>query len=205
MVDSEPVHRRAFEELLARHQIDRHFNDEEYGRIFVGIPVRDNIEWLMTEFSLPGATDAILAEREAIYEGLLAEARNLVPMPGLTRLLDELRHRGFALAVATLSPRHQVDMILKGLGIKDRFQAIVAGADVPKPKPAPDVYLKALQELGLTAGDCVAVEDSETGVMAAKGAGLRVIAVPSRYTRRQDLSLADARVESLEQVLDLLT
>ena len=78
---------------------------------------------------------------------------------------------------------------------------VVAGDDVLNTKPAPDVYVQAVEKLGVEKSFCVAVEDSATGVASAKTAGLRVIAVPNRYTRWQDLSGADVRVESLDQVL----
>jgi len=97
-----------------------------------------------------------------------------------------------------------VDTILRGLGIAERFRAVVGGTDVPCGKPPPDVYLRAAEELGFAPAQCAAIEDSATGVIAAKAAGLRAIVVPNRYTALQDLSRADAQVRSLEQVMGLL-
>ena len=204
MVDSEPVHQRAFEMLLARHGIVRQFTEEEYGRYFVGIPVKENAEWLITHFDLRGEPADIIAEREAIYEAMLKDPASLIPMPGVFALIDALSARGLPLGVASGSPRGQVDTILRGLGIAARFRAVVGGTDVPHTKPAPDVYERAAQELGIAPARCVAIEDSETGIASAKAAGLRAIAVPNRYTAHQDLSHADARVARLEQVLDMI-
>ncbi|MDE3089082.1 MAG: HAD family phosphatase [Chloroflexota bacterium] len=204
MVDSEPLHQRAYEVLLARHGIAHKFTVEEYGRDFVGIPIRGNIEWLTGHFRLNAAPDDIIVERERIYEALLEDPANLVPMPGVFALIDALSARGLPLGVASGSPRGQVDTILRGLGIAARFRAVVAGTDVPRTKPAPDVYLRAAQELGIAPARCVAIEDSTTGVASAKAAGLRVIVIPNRYTAHQDLSQADARVESLVKALDWL-
>jgi HAD superfamily hydrolase (TIGR01509 family) len=204
MVDSEPVHQRAFERLLARHGIDRKFTVEEYGRYFVGIPVKENAQWLAAHFDLKGAPEDFIAEREAIYEELLEDPANLIPMLGLFTLLDDLGARGLPLGVASGSPRKQVNAILCGLRITARFRTVVAGDDVPRTKPAPDVYLRAAHELGVAAARCVAIEDSVTGITAAKAAGLRAIAVPNRYTAHQDLSRADARVVSLDRVMALI-
>ncbi len=204
MVDSEPVHQRAFERLLARHGIDRQFTVEEYGRYFVGIPVKENAQWLAAHFELKAAPEDFIAEREQIYEELLEQPANLIPMPGLFALLDDLGARGMLLGVASGSPRNQVDTILRGLGIVARFRTVVAGDDVPHTKPAPDVYLRAAQELGVAPARCIAIEDSVTGITAAKAAGLRAIAVPNRYTAHQDLSGADARVASLGEVMELI-
>ncbi len=204
LVDSEPIHRRAFVEVLAHHGIHHEFDDEEYGQNFVGFPVRANIEWLVKNFPLKCSVGKLLEEREAIYEGLLRDPKNLVPMPGMSVLIDGLEKLKLPMAVASSSPRGQVETILGGLGIANRMSAVVAGTDVPKIKPAPDVYLKAVRDLGLGSDECVAVEDSETGVIAAKASGLRVIAVPSRFTRGQNLRLADAQAANLAQVLDLI-
>ncbi len=204
MVDSEPVHQRAFERLLARHGIDRQFTVEEYGRYFVGIPVTENAQWLAAHFDLKDAPEVFIAEREKIYEELLGDPANLIPMPGLFGLLDALSARGMPLGVASGSPRNQVDAILSGLRIAARFRAVVAGDDVPRTKPAPDVYLRATEELGSAPVRCVAIEDSATGITAAKAAGLYAIAVPNRYTAHQDLSRADARAESLDRVMALI-
>ena len=204
MVDSEPVHQRAFEALLARHGIDPRFTEEEYGRYFVGIPVVENAEWLIENFDLKSSAGELVAEQEAIYEALIEDPANLIPMPDLFTLLDELRVRGWPLGVASSSPRRQVNAILCGLGIAGRFRSVVAGDDVPRTKPAPDVYARAANELGVAQRDCVAVEDSATGITSAQAAGLRVIVVRNRYTVHQDLSRADVRVGSLGQVIDLL-
>jgi len=87
------------------------------------------------------------------------------------------------------------------LKIFARFQTIVAGTDVLRTKPAPDVYLRAAEEIGIAPADCTALEDSATGVTAAKAAGMRAIAVPNQFTAHQDLSHADARVKNLNEAL----
>ncbi len=204
MVDSEPVHQRAFNQLLARHGINYHLEQAEYGKYFVGIPVRENGDYLMARFALRGTVEQVLAEREAIYEALIADPKNLVPMPGVFDMLDQLQARGVPLAVASGSPRHQVDLILRGMALTARFRAIVGGGDVPRTKPAPDVYLRAIELLGVPAGACIALEDSASGITAAKAAGLYAIAVPNQFTVHQDLSQADVCVANLYDAMKLL-
>ncbi|MBI5650022.1 MAG: HAD family phosphatase [Chloroflexi bacterium] len=204
IVDSEPLHQRAFSDFLARQNIQHQFTVAEYGKSFVGIPVIENARWLIERFNLRMQVRDVIAAREAIYEALIADPANLVAMPGVFDLLDQLAARNVPLAVASGSPRNQVIAILNGLGITPRLRAIVAGDDVPRTKPAPDVYLRAAKQIGIAPAECVAVEDSATGVTAAKSAGMRAIAVPNQYTAHQDLSHADARVDQLTQVLELL-
>ena len=201
MVDTEPLHQRAFNALLRQHGIDYQFETAEYGKFFVGIPIIYNVDYLKQRFDLSGTPDEIRNEREQIYEEIISDPNNLVAMPGVFKLLDDLQARGLPLAVASGSPRVQVEMILRGLGIMQRFRAVVAGSDVAKTKPAPDVYLRALELLRAAPNDCVALEDSATGVTSAKAAGLRMIVVPNQYTAHQDLSQADVVIPSLEVAL----
>ncbi|MCL4396540.1 MAG: HAD family phosphatase [Chloroflexi bacterium] len=204
IVDSEPLHQRAFEMVLARYGVDHRFSVEEYARFFVGVPVKDNARWLVDHFGLKADPEVVLAERERMYEELIRAPENLHAMPGLERVLDALDARNMPLAVASGSPRNQVDTILRGMGIASRFRVVVAGTDVPRAKPAPDVYLQATRELDVAPAESVAIEDSASGITAAKAAGLTAIAVPNPYTVYQDLERADARADSLEQALDLV-
>ncbi|MBI5030279.1 MAG: HAD family phosphatase [Chloroflexi bacterium] len=202
IVDTEPLHQRAFNALLKQLGVDYEFETEEYGRCFVGIPVIYNADYVIERFNLRMQREDLIFQREQIYEGLIADPQNLITMPGVFKLLEDLRARGLPLAVASGSPRVQVLTVLRGLGIIERFRAVVAGDDVAKTKPAPDVYLRATEKIGIPPGHCVALEDSATGVTAAKAAGLRAIAVPNQYTSHQDLSHADARIPSLQVALE---
>jgi len=87
--------------------------------------------------------------------------------------------------------------------IHEMFDVMVFGDEVKNPKPAPDIYILALKRLKVDSGCCVALEDSESGVLAAKAAGMWVIAVPSHHTKDQDLSHADLVLGSLNEVAEL--
>lgn len=204
LVDTEPIHRRVFNALLARYGVTDEISDEEFGRAFVGISQRDNWEYLRARFALPAPVDVLTDEHTRLYERLIADARNVALMPGARTLLETLSARGTPLAVASSSPRVQVETILRGLRLAPLFQTIVTGSDVAHLKPAPDIYLRACASLHADPTRTVALEDSASGARAAKAAGLRVIVVPNRYTQHQDLSCADARVENLACALELI-
>jgi HAD superfamily hydrolase (TIGR01509 family) len=101
------------------------------------------------------------------------------PMPGASELIAALRARGMPLGLATNSGREFATRALRAAGIYDHFDAVVSAEDVERPKPAPDVYLAAAAELGAEPEACVGLEDSETGVAAARAAGMTVVGVPS--------------------------
>ncbi|MFD4763808.1 HAD family hydrolase [Streptomyces sp. NPDC058439] len=126
----------------------------------------------------PAAPD--LATLATELDGAFAArvAREIVPRPGVLRLLNELDAAGVPAAIVSASPRHVVDLVCKALG-EDRFALTVAVEDTARTKPAPDPYLAAAAALGVEPHACVVVEDTPTGVAAAEAAGCTVLAVPS--------------------------
>ena len=204
IVDTEPLQQLAFNQLLEKNGIDYRISEEEYGRVFVGVSVQENAAWLVQRFGLQLTPEEIHAEHDALYARLIADPRNLVAMPGLMDLLAHLQTRNIARGVATGSPRDHAEIVLRGLGIESHFRAVVTGSDISRPKPDPQIYLRAVGALGIEPQQAIALEDSAAGIVAAKAAGLRAVAVPNRYTAQQDLSRADARVENLGQVAELI-
>lgn len=126
------------------------------------------------------------------------------PMPGVLPLLDTLRRHDIPAAVVSSSSHHWVDGWLERLGLDRHFDTVTCRGDAPRIKPAPDLWIKALERLDREPGGCLAIEDSLNGVKSAKSAGLEVWAVPNRTTACLDFSLADRVVPSLDVVADLL-
>ena len=121
--------------------------------------------------------------------------------PGAVELVARLRRLdGVALGLASNSPRYLVDDALATAGMSDVFGVIVTSDDVERAKPAPDIYLLACERLGVTPAEAVALEDSASGIAAAKAAGLTVIGVP-QYAET-DATAADRVVDSLEDLLE---
>ncbi len=127
--------------------------------------------------------------------------RQVDARPGAVELVARLRETsGVRLGLASNSPRFLVDDALRTAGLADAFDAIVTSDDVERSKPAPDIYLLACQRLGVAPGEAVALEDSPSGVAAAKAAGLTCIAVPQ--FAETDVSAADEVVDSLESLIE---
>jgi HAD superfamily hydrolase (TIGR01509 family) len=108
----------------------------------------------------------------------------------------------FRLGLASSSNRPLIDAVLSAAGIADLFSATVSSEEVPRGKPAPDVYLEAARQLGVEARACAAIEDSGNGIAAAHAAGMRVIALPNRCypPPAEMLGLADLIVDSMGEL-----
>jgi beta-phosphoglucomutase-like phosphatase (HAD superfamily) len=120
--------------------------------------------------------------------------------PGVKRLLIEARAAGLRLAIATTTTPENVTVLLEhslGAGTQDWFEVIAAGDIVPAKKPAPDIYHYALEQMGLAAADCLAFEDSENGLRASLGAGLKTLVTVNDYTHDHDFTGATVVLSDL--------
>jgi HAD superfamily hydrolase (TIGR01509 family) len=133
---------------------------------------------------------AYRAEKRRIFREIVPRE----PMRGIRELLDTLTVAGVPVAIASTSPARWVVPAVEGLGLRSTFGAVVTGDEVARRKPAPDVYLEAARRLGLDPGRSIAIEDSGPGIVAAKAAGMKAVAIPHWLTERHDLSGADLRV-----------
>jgi beta-phosphoglucomutase-like phosphatase (HAD superfamily) len=141
----------------------------------------------------------------AIVDAFVERVGDLSLKRGCAEIVDALDRRPSRVprAVASSSARRLVEATLGRFGMLDRFDAVVCGDSVARPKPAPDIFLLAASRLGVPSQGCVVLEDSLAGVEAARAAGMRVVAVPERDDERFAL-LADAVVADLCQARRLL-
>jgi putative hydrolase of the HAD superfamily len=143
----------------------------------------------------PGA-DRDLLERERV-ERRQERVLERPVLPGVLALIGEARTRGCRVGLASNSGHAHVDGHLARLGIDGLFEFVACRQDVASPKPEPDLYRLAVNRFGLKPREAVAFEDSHTGTLAARRAGLWVVAVPNESTGHHDFSNADLRVASL--------
>jgi HAD superfamily hydrolase (TIGR01509 family) len=140
-------------------------------------------------------SDTVVARMEGLYK------EKLPLLPGARETVIGLRD-GWPLGLASSANRPIIDLVLELAGLADCFVATVSSEEVPRGKPAPDVYLEAARRVGVPAADCAAVEDSTNGLRSAAAAGMTVIAVPNRGVPPEPgaLALAADVLDSLDQL-----
>ena len=125
---------------------------------------------------------------------MLARYRERLPLiDGAVEAVERLAER-WPLAIASSSNRPLIDAVVEGAGLAERFRATVSSEEVPRGKPAPDVYLEAARRLGVDPSRTAAVEDSHSGIRSAKAAGMRVLAIPNPSFPPDEEALAQADV-----------
>jgi HAD superfamily hydrolase (TIGR01509 family) len=204
LVDSEPLSMRADVMLLREHGVV--ISEAEAHARFVGKTFQAMLEE-MSEAQACVFPVGLSAQKDRMLEELFV--RELTIVEGATAVLDHLSARGIGCSVASNSPRARVLLALKVTGIAGRFTDVTTFEEVKLGKPAPDVFLRAVEKSGFAAASCVAIEDSVTGVTAAVAAGLRTIGFcgthPHRQEHRQALAVAGAVlvIDSLESILGI--
>ncbi len=194
LLETEVLWLRAEQELFAAHGAV--FSHEDKMQV-IGTSFEHTAEFFAERLGEPPERGAELVA-EMIETMHAALQRDVEGRPGAMELVARLRGR-VPLGLASNSPRRLVDAALRTARLTDVFDAIVTADDVAHAKPAPDMYLLACELLGVAPADALALEDSASGVTAAKAAGLTCIAVPQ--FAETDVSAADRVIDSLEELL----
>ena len=190
-------HRVAFNMAFEAAGLERRWDEATYGELLKVTGGKERIRFDIERGDMPAMSDDRIAELHAakttMYQQLIAEGA--IPLrPGVRRLLEEAHDAGIVVGVATTTTPAALDALIEhSLGREwfDKFAVLAAGDIVPAKKPAPDIYLHAMEELGVAADETLALEDSGNGWLAAQAAGLKCVVTVNGYTRGQDFSGAD--------------
>jgi HAD superfamily hydrolase (TIGR01509 family) len=200
-------HRPAFNAAFREYGLDWDWDVALYGQLLAVTGGKERMKYYVQRFRPDYVKsddfDDLVAElhqaKTRHYTRMLAEGG--IPLrPGVKRLLAEARDAGLILGVATTTTPENVTELLRHSLAEDGpewFDVIAAGDIVPAKKPAPDIYVWALEQLGLQSEECLAFEDSENGIRASMGAGLRTLVTVNDYTRGHDFDGAVAVLSDL--------
>jgi HAD superfamily hydrolase (TIGR01509 family) len=204
LAETEELHRQAFNHAFARHGLDWQWDRAVYKDLLRVTGGKERIRAHHERLRIAAPlSDVDIAELHRIKTAHYAELvqTGCCPLrPGVTDLLVAAKARRQRLAIATTTSHANIDALLSralGKGWAADFDAIVAGDDVQHKKPAPDVYVEILVRLKLNAPDCVAIEDSANGLIAAARANIPVLITRSMFFRDDNFSQARVVLDDL--------
>ncbi|MFE4496768.1 HAD family hydrolase [Streptomyces niveus] len=174
LVDSEPNYYEAGRRLLARHGVPD-FSWEHHTR-YIGISTRETLEGLRAEYGIGAPVDELLVLKDRLYLELARASTEV--FPEMREFVELLYAQGVPMAVASGSSRAAIEAVLGATGLDRYVTLYVSAEEVPHGKPEPDVFLEAARRLGADPAECVVLEDAAPGVVAARAAGMRCVAVP---------------------------
>jgi HAD superfamily hydrolase (TIGR01509 family) len=202
LVDSERYWNEARRAMAAERSIAWNADDH---RACMGVSTRTWANYMIRRLNLDLAPEQV--EAHIIGKMVALYARQIPYLPGALAAVD-LAVQHFPTGLASGSPRVLIDAVTRDAPMRGKFRAIVCSDELPRGKPAPDVYLEAARLLGIEPARCVCLEDSGNGILSGKNAGMKVIAIPdARYAppapeilQQADLVLSSLRDFNLDTI-----
>ena len=195
LIDSEPLWRKAEIAVMAGHGI--YLTDDDCKRL-MGLRTDEVVKQVAAEHQADLPVPRVVEDIIQTVCGLIASEGHVIE--GFRDLALRLKQRGMPLAVATSSPMRVVRAVLARTGLEEVFSIVVSAEKFPHGKPHPQVYLEACAGLGFHPTQCVAVEDSLNGTLAAKAARMKAIAIPEpESVHHKGFGIADYMVHTPEE------
>ncbi|WP_346686331.1 HAD family phosphatase [Megamonas hypermegale] len=196
IIDTEPLHNEIVRGILAKDNI--FVTDEEF-RQFTGMASTAVFDIFIKRYNLPHSADQMSQDQMTTLKKYIVK-HQMKPIDGIVPLIENLHKAGIPMAIASSSRSDVIKFVADFFNITPYFQLLMSGEDLPHSKPAPDIYLQTAQKLNVAPADCVVLEDSVNGTIAAKDAGMYCIGFANPNSGNQDLSRADIIVNKITDI-----
>lgn len=193
IVDTEKYHEKAYQKVSRR--LGFSLTDREVLH-FKGVTAPEIFYCLFRKHKIKRDAEKYALLKDKVYRSYL---KNLKALPGVINFINQLKKVKVKIAIASSGSRLNVNFILKKLRLRRKFNAVVNGDQVKKGKPNPEIFLKAARKMKVKPKECVVIEDSVSGIKAAKRAGMFCIGVTTTLNRKY-LKETDLIVDSLSQI-----
>lgn len=198
IIDTQPIHYKVFCEFC--RDFEWTIGKEEY-ESFIGTTSIEMFDRIKTKYGVKHSVLELVEMFQLRYVDMIVSLQNEKPISGVDVLIKALHSNGIKLAVASSATRKKIDLVLNMFELQDYFKVTVSGYEVQNSKPAPDIFLSAAKQLGVLPQECVVIEDSANGVIAAKLANMRCVGYQNPLGK-QDLSGADLVINHFMELVD---
>ena len=197
IVDTEPVHHYAYNQHFKLLNIE--VNAEMYAS-FTGNSTKNIFERLKIQFNLAEEVNALVETKRNLFNDAFDNKEDLYLLDGVEVLIKDLYDNGMQLILASSSATVTINRVFNRFGLHKYFTHIVSGEDFPKSKPHPAIFLRAAELANTPVENCIVIEDSTNGIIAAKAAGIYCIGYDSFHSKLQDYSLADVVITDFREL-----
>ena len=197
IVDTEPVHRFAYFQHFSELNIDV---SEELFTSFTGNSTRNVFQRVNSIFNLKADVEELILRKRTIFNDAFDHKEDLELLEGVENLIKNLHENGVELILASSASKVTIDRVFRRFGLHPYFTNIVSGEDFPKSKPHPAIFEFAASLSKAPKENCIVIEDSTNGVLAAKAAGIYCVGYNSIHSKLQDLSKADKIVNHFNEL-----
>ncbi|MDF2506004.1 HAD family hydrolase [Clostridium sp.] len=198
LIDSEPDHLRIHEEMVKWLGIEPLSVDHSK---YIGATTSYKWSDIKSKYDLNYSVQELVdMNRNNYFEYITSKDAIIEPISGVDKLVKNIHKNGFKLAVASSSPINVIETVVESIGLEKCFDVLISGDYVERSKPNPDVFLYAAEKLRINPKNCLVVEDSHNGSIAAKRAGMKCVGYKNINSENQDLSSADLIMDSFNKV-----
>jgi HAD superfamily hydrolase (TIGR01509 family) len=197
IVDTEPVHSYAYFQHFAELNIEV---SKEMFTSFMGNSTRNTFQKLKDLFPIDGEVEDLIQRKRTLFNDAFDNKEDLVLLEGVEKLITDLHQNGIQLIVASSASKVTIDRVFKRFNLHQYFTHIVSGEDFPNSKPHPAIFEYAADLSTGSKENCIVIEDSTNGVIAAKAAGIFCIGYNSIHSKLQDLTRADVVINHFNEL-----
>jgi HAD superfamily hydrolase (TIGR01509 family) len=197
IVDTEPLHYKAYHRMFDEVGID--VNPELY-QSFTGQSTMNICKRLVDHFGLSLMADQLVKIKRHHFVDLFNKDQELSLIEGVQERIEDYYRNGIMLIVASSASMDNINRVFKKFDLDRFFSYKFSGADLPKSKPNPEIFLKAAKASGYSKSECFVIEDSTNGIKAAHNAGIYCFAYKSEHSKGQDYSLANKVISSFKDI-----
>ncbi|MFW2488996.1 HAD family hydrolase [Clostridium chromiireducens] len=196
IIDSEPIHFDV--DLQTISELGGDISKEDLEK-YVGTTNEYMYTDIKNKFNISKSLEEIIHYKVELTKKKIIEL-DLEPIEGIRELLKELKNKNINTAIASSSPRDFIELVVSKFKLENYIEYIISGEEVKHGKPDPDIYIETAKKLRVSPEECIVIEDSRNGVLAAKAAGMKCIGFQNVNSGNQDLSNADVIVHSITEV-----
>lgn len=197
IVDTEPVHHFAYYQLFKELNIDV---SKELYATFTGNSTKNIFQKLKDSFQIPYQVEDLVERKRNLFNEAFDKKEDLFLLEGVDVLIQKLFENDFQLILASSSAKVTINRIFKRFNLHSYFSHIVSGEDFQESKPNPAIFIEAVRLSQNKTEECLVIEDSTNGILAAKAAGLYCIGYDSFHSKMQDYSKADRVIKKFDEL-----
>ncbi|NNC44393.1 MAG: HAD family phosphatase [Winogradskyella sp.] len=197
VVDTEPLHYKAYHKMFDDVNINV---DEALYASFTGQSTQAICQRLCEHFHLEDAPERLVQLKRKHFEYLFDHDETLTLIDGVRERIEEYYEQGITLVLASSASMPNINRVFKRFDLDRYFNAKLSGADLPKSKPHPQIFINAAKASGYTKKECIVIEDSTNGIKAAHDAGIYCVGFKSPHSSGQDYQLADKVITDFKEI-----
>lgn len=197
IVDTEPVHKYAYQQHFK--QLNIKVTPQMYAA-FTGNSTKNIFEILKAQFNLKEEVQTLVETKRNLFNNAFDNKKELYLLQGVEALIKELWSNNMQLVLASSSAKVTIKKIFDRFDLHHYFSHIVSGEEFPKSKPHPAIFLRAASLAQTPVENCIVIEDSTNGIIAAKAANIYCVGYDSLHSKMQDYSLADIVIKDFTEL-----